>query len=75
MGIQKKVPLPKSDFIAAALGEELGLVGLVGLLVLFIVIVEGGFRFPCYCVILLARCSPPVLRFPLACKCLSSSAA
>lgn len=44
LGHPDKVPLPKSDFISAALGEELGLVGLVGILVLFIVIVERGFR-------------------------------
>jgi len=44
LGHPDKVPLPKSDFIVSSLGEELGLVGLVGVLVLFVVIVERGFR-------------------------------
>ena len=43
-GHPEKVPLPKSDFIIAALGEELGLVGVVALLLLYVVIVERGFR-------------------------------
>lgn len=43
-GHPEKVPLPKSDFIIAALGEELGLVGVVALLALYIVIIERGFR-------------------------------
>lgn len=43
-GHPDNVPLPKSDFITAALGEELGLVGLVAILVLYVVIVERGFR-------------------------------
>lgn len=44
LGHPDKVPLPKSDFIISSLGEELGLVGLVGVLVLYVVIVERGFR-------------------------------
>ncbi|WP_153502542.1 FtsW/RodA/SpoVE family cell cycle protein [Cumulibacter manganitolerans] len=43
-GHPEKVPLPKSDFITAALGEELGLVGICAVLVLYVVIVERGFR-------------------------------
>lgn len=43
-GHPEKVPLPKSDFIIAALGEELGLVGVTALLLLYVVIVERGFR-------------------------------
>lgn len=43
-GHPEKVPLPKSDFITAALGEELGLVGIVAILVLYVAIVERGFR-------------------------------
>lgn len=43
-GHPEKVPLPKSDFITAALGEELGLVGISAILVLYVVIVERGFR-------------------------------
>ena len=43
-GHPEKVPLPKSDFIVAALGEELGLLGVIALLLLYVVIVERGFR-------------------------------
>ncbi|WP_106850226.1 FtsW/RodA/SpoVE family cell cycle protein [Blastococcus sp. Marseille-P5729] len=43
-GHPEKVPLPKSDFITAALGEELGLVGITAVIVLYVVIVERGFR-------------------------------
>lgn len=43
-GHPDNVPLPKSDFIVAALGEELGLVGVTALLLLYVVIVERGFR-------------------------------
>ncbi|MDR1187948.1 MAG: FtsW/RodA/SpoVE family cell cycle protein [Bifidobacteriaceae bacterium] len=37
-------PLAYSDFIFAALGEELGLTGLVALLLIYLVLVERGFR-------------------------------
>ena len=43
-GHPEKVPLPKSDFITAALGEELGLVGITAVIVLYVVIVERAFR-------------------------------
>lgn len=38
------VPLAKSDFIVAAIGEELGLTGLMALLLLYGIIVERGLR-------------------------------
>lgn len=38
------VPYAESDFIVAALGEELGLVGLFAVLLLYLVLVERGFR-------------------------------
>src|SRR3712207_7425558 len=36
--------LAKSDFIASALGEELGLFGLVAVIVIYLVLVERGLR-------------------------------
>ncbi|MEO9198602.1 MAG: FtsW/RodA/SpoVE family cell cycle protein [Antricoccus sp.] len=44
LGHPDSVPLPESDFIISSLGEELGLVGLVAILVLYLVIIERGFR-------------------------------
>lgn len=38
------VPLAHSDFILASLGEELGLFGLMAILVLYLILVERGFR-------------------------------
>ena len=43
-GRPDQVPVAKSDFIAAAIGEELGLFGLVALIVLYLVLVERGLR-------------------------------
>ncbi len=38
------MPFAESDFIVASVGEELGLTGLVALLVLYLVLVERGLR-------------------------------
>ncbi len=43
-GRPDQVPVAKSDFIAAALGEELGLFGLVALIVVYLILVERGLR-------------------------------
>jgi cell division protein FtsW (lipid II flippase) len=43
-GRPDQVPIAKSDFIASALGEELGLFGLVAIIVLYLVLVERGLR-------------------------------
>ncbi|MGY1811213.1 FtsW/RodA/SpoVE family cell cycle protein [Blastococcus sp. SYSU D00820] len=43
-GRPDKVPVAKSDFIAAAIGEELGLFGLVAVIVVYLVLVERGLR-------------------------------
>jgi cell division protein FtsW (lipid II flippase) len=43
-GRPQTVPYAESDFIFASLGEELGLVGLFALLVMYMVLVERGFR-------------------------------
>jgi cell division protein FtsW (lipid II flippase) len=43
-GRPDQVPVAKSDFIASAIGEELGLFGLVAVIVLYLVLVERGLR-------------------------------
>jgi cell division protein FtsW (lipid II flippase) len=43
-GRPDQVPVAKSDFIAAALGEELGLFGLVAVIILYLILVERGLR-------------------------------
>ncbi|GAB4081209.1 FtsW/RodA/SpoVE family cell cycle protein [Modestobacter muralis] len=48
-GRPDQVPVAKSDFIAAAIGEELGLFGLVALIVLYLVLVERGLRTSLVC--------------------------
>ncbi|ROR72911.1 FtsW/RodA/SpoVE family cell cycle protein [Bogoriella caseilytica] len=43
-GYPATVPLAHSDFIVAAFGEELGLVGLLAILMLYLVLIERGLR-------------------------------
>lgn len=43
-GYPQLVPLSQSDFILAALGEELGLTGLFGILALYLILIERGLR-------------------------------
>lgn len=43
-GYPAQVPVAHSDFILAAVGEELGLIGLAAVLVLFALLVSRGFR-------------------------------
>ncbi|MGY1740429.1 MULTISPECIES: FtsW/RodA/SpoVE family cell cycle protein [unclassified Blastococcus] len=43
-GRPDEVPVAKSDFIAAAIGEELGLFGLVAVIIVYLVLVERGLR-------------------------------
>jgi cell division protein FtsW (lipid II flippase) len=48
-GFPQLVPYAKSDFIIAAFGEELGLIGLMAMLVLYGVVVERGLRTAIAC--------------------------
>jgi len=43
-GRPDQVPVAKSDFIASAVGEELGLFGLVAVIVIYLILVERGLR-------------------------------
>jgi cell division protein FtsW (lipid II flippase) len=43
-GRPDQVPVAKSDFIASAVGEELGLFGLVAVIVVYLILVERGLR-------------------------------
>src|SRR5690606_39498285 len=43
-GYPRTVPYAFSDFIYASLGEELGLTGLIGILLLYLVLAERGLR-------------------------------
>lgn len=43
-GTPQIVPLAESDFIIASLGEELGLIGIFGVLVLYLLLVSRGVR-------------------------------
>jgi cell division protein FtsW (lipid II flippase) len=48
-GSPNTVPFAKTDFILAALGEEMGLAGVMAVLVLFALIVERGLRTALLC--------------------------
>jgi cell division protein FtsW (lipid II flippase) len=48
-GYPQLVPYAKSDFIFAAFGEELGLIGVAAMLVLYAIIVERGMRTSIAC--------------------------
>ena len=44
LGSPGRIPLAETDFIFAAIGEELGLVGATGILAAFLLIIGAGFR-------------------------------
>ncbi|WP_205325864.1 FtsW/RodA/SpoVE family cell cycle protein [Glycomyces sp. YM15] len=43
-GNPNRIPASESDFILAAIGEEVGLIGLIAILLLYAVLVERGFK-------------------------------
>lgn len=43
-GNPNMIPASESDFILAAIGEEVGLIGLIGILLLYAILVERGFK-------------------------------
>ncbi len=43
-GYPEMVPLAQSDFILAALGEQLGLVGMLAILMLYLILIQRGLR-------------------------------
>ena len=75
-GYPQLVPYAKSDFIIAALGEELGLTGVFAIIVLFAILVERGAAHRASpAATRSARCWPPGSRSSWACRSSSSSAA
>ena len=44
LGSPSRIPLASTDFISAALGEEIGLVGLAGIIILYALIVARGLK-------------------------------
>ena len=48
-GYPQFIPFAKTDFIAAAIGEELGLAGMMALIMLFAILVERGLRTAITC--------------------------
>ena len=44
LGSPQKIPAASTDFVFAAIGEELGLLGTVGVLLAFLLLVGAGFR-------------------------------
>ena len=63
----------KTDFIVTTIGEELGLFGLVGVLMLYLLLVERGFRTSCSCATRSGSCWPRAWPSPSRCRCSSSS--
>ncbi|MDN3240618.1 FtsW/RodA/SpoVE family cell cycle protein [Glycomyces tritici] len=43
-GNPNMIPASESDFILAAIGEEVGLIGLIGILMLYAILVQRGFK-------------------------------
>jgi cell division protein FtsW len=68
------VPVASSDFIVAAFGEELGLVGLAGVLMLYAILIMRACAPRSRCVTVSASCWPPGWPARWPSRCFSSSA-
>ncbi len=44
LGVPDRIPYASTDFVFAAIGEELGLIGTIGIVIAFLLIVGAGFR-------------------------------
>ena len=76
LGSPDKIPEAKNDFIFAAIGEELGLLGATAVLMAFLLIIGAGLRIAMRTDNGRSRrCSPPASRRSSACRRSSSSAA
>jgi cell division protein FtsW (lipid II flippase) len=68
------VPFASTDFIMAALGEELGLVGITAILLLYLILTARGVRTGLAARTASAPCSPAAWRSRWRCRCSSWSA-